>query len=193
MNKIDNILDFANMVRNSPFKASIDDATCSSLTNNINLDHIDQDLCILLSYNGHLEYSTNVYRPEIDIMLYYNPLTEELENTLDINSFEITGGVTLSMNSISQIKEIYSVLKAYSRPLNNEMEFIIETEVDNQQTSLIVYSDKKDIKLVDFTFDYSRVEELDIAPELLLLVLDELEPLTMINLNLTEINEPSLV
>jgi hypothetical protein len=193
MNKIDNILDFANKVKNSAFELSINEEYNKPFTNNINLDHIDQDLYVLLSYNGHLQYSNMVYRPDIDITLYYNPLTEELGDTIDLNPMEISGGVNLSMKSIEQIKEIYSLINAYGRPLNNDMEFIINKSINDHETSLIFYSDKKDLKFVDFAFDYSRVEELDIAPELLLRVMNELEPLTIINLNLTKINEPSLV
>ena len=193
MNKIDNILDFANKVKNSAFELSINEEYNKPFANNINLDHIDQDLYVLLSYNGHLQYSNMVYRPDIDITLYYNPLTEELGDTIDLNPMEISGGVNLSMKSIEQIKEIYSLINAYGRPLNNDMEFIINKSINDHETSLIFYSDKKDLKFVDFAFDYSRVEELDIAPELLLRVMNELEPLTLINLNLTEINEPSLV
>jgi len=104
MNKIDNILDFANKVKNSAFELSINEEYNKPFTNNINLDHIDQDLYVLLSYNGHLQYSNMVYRPDIDIMLYYNPLTEELGDTIDLNPMEISGGVNLSMKSIEQIK-----------------------------------------------------------------------------------------
>jgi hypothetical protein len=193
MNKIDNILDFANKVKNSAFELSINEEYNKPFTNNINLEHIDQDLYVLLSYNGHIEFSNMDYNPRIDIMLYYNPLTEELGDTLDIDPMEISGGIYLSMVSIPQIKEICSLLNAYGRPLNNDMEFIIDSTIDDQQTSLIFYSDKKEVKFIDFMFNYSRLEELEIDPELLLRVMNELEPLTMINLNLNEINEPSPV
>ena len=185
MTTLDQVLDFANQVKSDYFELSINEEHNKRFSTIIPLDHIQKNLTILLAYNGHVHFSTTaLYEPRIQFILYIRNNKDKTKNIYDRE--DIWAGINLEVETINILKELNDMLLAYGKPLKNRMEITISDFRDNAVTTMIIYPDNIKVKLVDFEYDYSRAEEMDIALPTLNKVMDELKPLTQINLSIKE-------
>ena len=184
MTTLDQVLDFANQVKSDYFELSINEEHNKRFSTIIPLDHIQKNLTVLLAYNGHVNLYSGLYEPRIQFILY---IRNNKDKTKDINDREdIWTGINLEIDTINILEELNDMLLAYGKPLKNRMEITISDFRDDAVTTMIIYPHDIKVKLVDFDYDYSRAEEMDIELPTLNKVMDELKPLTQINLSIKE-------